>query len=66
MLQNSPKKSKFPKFRLGEQPMGDFDFFGKFHDVTPKTPMFITNFVQIGFSKTLTALVHISKRLDNF
>ena len=50
MLQNSPKKSKFPKFRLGEQPMGTLIFFGEFHGFTPKTPMYILIFLRSFFS----------------
>ena len=65
MLQNSPKKSKTPKFRLGEQPMGTLIFFGEFHGITPKAPMYITNFVQMVFSKTLTTLVCQGFQIQN-
>ena len=50
------KKNQSPH-SFGRGPIkGDFDFFGEFHGITPKTPMFITNFVQMGFSKIFDSI----------
>ena len=38
------KKIKVPIDLVGE-PNGDFDFFGEFHGITPKTPMYIYRFI---------------------
>ena len=41
MLQNSQKKNQSPHSFGWGPPNGDFDFFGEFHGITPKTPMYI-------------------------
>ena len=45
--------------------MGTLIFFGEFHGITPKAPMYITNFVQMVFSKTLTTLVCQGFQIQN-
>ena len=42
MPRNSPKNQS-PQVRLGLS-IGDFEFFGEFHGITPKTPMYLCNF----------------------
>ena len=49
---NSPKKIKVPIDGSKSQNYGDFDFFGEFSNITPKTPMYnMTNFVQMAVLK---------------
>ena len=45
MLQNSQKKNQSPHSFGWGPPNGDFDFFGEFHGITPKTPMYIYRFI---------------------
>ena len=50
MPRNSPKNQS-PQVRLGLS-IGDFEFFGEFHGVTPKTPMYLKVVDFWGFIKS--------------